>query len=140
MTNEQLHDGNCITMAVPSAAAVTAGMPLLFGRGACPAMGLAGVAVNAYTPPTGTPTGNVGVKFVGVYFLEVIADDSGAVTLAPGDKIYATGGTYHLATGCLYGFTLTAEKDTGAYFGNVLDAVSSGATATVRVRLKVAGA
>lgn len=140
MTNKNLEHGNQITMAVPAAAAVLSGDPLLFGRGTCPAFGLAGVALNSYTPPTGSPTGNVGVDFDGVFLLAVTADDSGGVAMAPGDKVYATGGTYDITTGCLYGFTLTAEKDTGAYFGNILDAVASGATATVRVRLKKSGA
>lgn len=143
MTNKQLQSGNSITMAVPSAAAVASGDALLFGRGTSPAFGLAGVAQNAYTPPTGSPTGNVGVDFDGVFFLSVLGkDDIGGSNLAikPGDKVYATGGTYDVTTGCLYGFTLTGNATGGAYFGNALDAVAAGATTTVRVRLKKSGA
>lgn len=134
--------GNHLTMAVPAAAAVASGDPLVFGRGTSPAFGLAGVADAAYTPPTGTATGNVPVCFEGVFALSVVGkDDIGgsSVAIAPGDPVYASGGTYDVTTGCLYGFTINKNATSGAYFGNSLDAVASGATTTVRVRLKKSG-
>jgi hypothetical protein len=60
------------------------------------------------------------------------------LAIKPGDKVYAVGGTLDATTGCYYGFTLCAE-DTGRYFGNALDGIVSGQTATIRVRLKVTG-
>lgn len=142
MVNKQNQRGVNITMAVPAAAAVLTGDPLVFGRGTSPAFGLAGVADNSYTPPTGTATGNVGVDFEGVFFLSVVGKDGiggSSLAIAPGDKIYADGGTYDVTTGCLYGFTLNGNKTAGAYFGNALDAVVAGATTTIRVRLKNSG-
>jgi hypothetical protein len=134
-------------MAVPAAANAgvgpNAGDPLLFGRGACPAMGMAGVAANSYTPPTGNPTGSIGVFFDGVFFLSDRAADAPTggsnVQINPGDKVYADGGTYDITTGCLYGFTLTTNATTGAYFGNALDMIAAGVTDVIRVRLKQSG-
>lgn len=142
--NQNLANGDWITMAVPAAAAVLSGDPLVFGRGASPAFGLAGVAQTSYTPPTGTPTGNVSVCFTGVHLLAVRGADAPSggsnVAINPGDKVYADGGTYDPVTGCLYGFSLTADATLGCYFGNALDAVAGGATTTIRVRLKKSGA
>ncbi len=142
MINQYLDQANNITMPVPAAAAVVSGQPLVFGRGTSPGFGLAGVAENDYTPPTGIPTGNVGVKFCGAFFLSVVGKDAisgSSLAIAPGDKIYADGGTYDVTTGCLYGFTLNGNKTTGVYFGNALTAVVSGQTTTIPVRLKVSG-
>lgn len=138
--------GNQLTMPVPLAANAgvgpISGDPLVFGRGTSPAFGLAGVAATSYTPPTGTATGSISVDLDGVYALPVVAKSSiggGSLAIAPGDKVYADGGTYDLTTGCLYGFTLNGNGTAGAYFGNALDAVVAGATTTVRVRLKKSG-
>ena len=146
MTNKALQRGARITMAVPIAANAgvgpISGDPLVFGRGTSPAFGLAGVAINSYTPPTGTPTGNIGVDFEGVFFLSVVAKTAiggGNLAFAPGDQVFADGGTYDVTTGCLYGFTLNGNSTSGAYYGNVLDAIVAGQTATVRVRLKENG-
>lgn len=143
MTNQALDQGNRITMAVPAAAAVLSGDPLLFGRGTSPNFGMAGVAATSYTPPTGTPSGNVAVFFDGVFFLSVRGADAASagnnIAINPGDRVYADLGTYDPVTGCLYGFTLTADATLGAYFGNALDAVVAGATTTIRVRLKKNG-
>lgn len=118
------------------------GDPLVFGRGTSPSFGLAGVSETSYTPPTGVATGFCSINFEGVWNLTVVAKSSiggGSLALAPGDKIYADGGTYDITTGCLYGFTLNGNASAGAYFGNTLDAVVAGVTQVVRVRLKQAG-
>ncbi len=142
--NEVNTQGFELTMPVPAAGAASliSGAAVMFGRGVSPGFGLAGVCETSYTPPTGTATGNIAVKYVGVFLLAVLGKASvggASVTLAPGDKVYAEGGTYDATTGCLYGFTLTANVATGIYYGNVLDAVVGGTTTTVRVRLKVSG-
>jgi hypothetical protein len=135
--------GEFLMMAVPTAdnagAGPVTGEPLMFGN--TPA--LACVAQNSYTPPTGVPNPQgVGCQFIGVHFLSVSANNGASppagVAIAPGDRVYATGGTYDATTGCTYGFVLDANSS-GRYFGNSLDALPSGQTGVVRVRLKVAG-
>lgn len=153
MINQANPRGEFLMMAVPvadnSGVGPISGEPLIFGTApgtdtddpnAC----LAGVAQNSYTPPTGIPNPEgVGVQFIGVFFLSVTALDglspATGVAIAPGDRIFADGGTYDATTGCTYGFTLNADFTEGIYFGNALDAVASGQTATIRVRLKVTG-
>jgi hypothetical protein len=128
-----------------------AGDPLMFGNPSNPVAGgvssrmLAGVAQDNYTPPTGVvnPSG-VSVDFDGVWLLSVSAVHSvsapNPTAIAPGDGIYAEdNGTYDATTGCYYGFTLNADSTNGHHFGNALDAVAAGATATIRVRLKKTG-
>lgn len=147
MTNRVLAHGDAITMAVPNVAApndIKSGDPLVFGRGTCPSFGLAGVAATSYNPPSGDPTGNIGVLFDGVFLLSVRGADAPTggnnIAINPGDRVFADGGTYDSATGCLYGFALTADASAGVYFGNALDAVGAGQTKTIRVRLKKSGA
>jgi hypothetical protein len=144
--NQTNINGDYLTIAVPAAANAgvgpISGDALLFGAGTSPGYGLAGVAQTSYTPPTGTPTGSVSVDFTGVWNLSVIAKLSvggSGVAINPGDKVYAEGGTYDSVTGCRYGFSLTANATNGAYFGNALDAIASGLTAVIRVRLKKTG-
>ena len=57
----------------------------------------------------------------------------------PGDRVYAFGGAIDVTTGCLYGFSLNTNSNVGWYYGNSLDAIPAGQTATIRVRLKVGG-
>lgn len=145
MTNTALNRGEFIMMAVPTApnagVGPNSGDPLMFGKSA--SVGLAGVASNSYTPPTGiaNPLG-IGVQFIGVFFLSVAATDGASppsgVAINPGDKIYASGGTLDTTTGCYYGFALNTGTG-GRYFGNALDAIASAQTAVIRVRLKVTG-
>jgi len=144
--NQTNINGDYLTIAAPVAAnsgvGPISGDPLVFGRGTSPSFGLACVAQTSYTPPTGTPTGNISVDLTGVWNLSVVAKASvggGGVAIAIGDKVYAEGGTYDVTTGCLYGFTLTTNATSGVYFGNALDAIASGQTAIIRVRLKKAG-
>src|SRR5271169_2224352 len=136
-------------MAVPVAdnggVGPISGEPLMFGKNTSDITRvLTGVAQNSYTPPTGIPNPEgVGVQLIGVFFLTVVAlnqlSPGTGVAIAPGDPVYADGGTYDATTGCTYGFTLDANEATGHYFGNALDAVASGQTAIIRVRLKVTG-
>ncbi len=145
--NKQSERGVQLTIAAPTAPNAgkgpISGDPLVIGRGASPQFGLACVAESSYTPPTGTPTGNIAVSFEGVYFLQVKAKASfggAGQALNPGDKVYADNdGLVDLTTGVYYGFSLTGNATSGIYFGNVLDAIASGLTVTARVRLKVSG-
>lgn len=133
--------GEFLTLAAPAAdnagQGPIANEPLVYGRGTSPSFGLAVVAQTSYTQPSGlVPTGNISCAFIGVFFLSVNANNG---ALAPGDRVYATGGTYEGVTGCLYGFTLTNTATASVHYGNSLDALGSGLTATIRVRLKVGG-
>lgn len=145
MTNTSLNRGEFMMMAVPTAPnggdGPNSGDPLMFGSAA--SIGLSCVASNSYTPPTGIPNPQgIGCQFIGVFFLSVIALDglspASGVAINPGDKVFADGGTLDATTGCYYGFVL--DGNTAArYFGNALDAIPSGQTAVIRVRLKVTG-
>jgi hypothetical protein len=145
--NKANERGVQLTMPVPSAAngglGPISGDPLMFGHVGCPLTGLAAVAESSYTPPTGVATGSIACSFEGVYFLTVKASSticpSTGVAINPGDKVYFDGWSYDSTTGCLYGGILDANSTSGLYYGNSLDALASGVTATVRVRLKVAG-
>ena len=140
--NDALIRAEFVTMAVPIAAnngvGPITGDPLMFGA----APGLAAVAENSYTPPTGIPTGFIGISLIGASFFSVAATDGASpptgVAIHPGDKIYASGGTLDVTTGCYYGFGLNAGSG-GRYYGNALDAIPAGQTATIRVRRKVTG-
>ena len=133
-TNNIFINGDDLNIAVPTT--VVSGDPLIVGQ-------LAGVSKEAYTTnPTAVPDGKVAVAFRGAAFLSVTA----ATVLSPltgsavkvGDKLYADGGTFDSTTNVTRGFTL--DKNTGGvYFGNALDAITSGQTAVIRVRLKVTG-
>jgi hypothetical protein len=134
-----------ITMPVPIAANGGIGPvtndPLMFG--AATSVGLSGLAQTSYMPPTGIPTGSISVAFIGAEFLSVNANNGASppsgVAINPGDKVYADGGTLDTVTGCLYGFVLDANSSGTRYYGNALDAIPAGQTATIRVRLKVTG-
>ena len=138
-SNENLVRAEDFTIAAPAAANAgkgpISGDPLVYG-------GLAGVAETSYTPPTGVTTGNISLKLIGAFLLSVTAKSglspSVNAAIAVGDKLYADGGTTDATTNCTYGFTIDKNSG-GVYFGNALDAVTSGSTATIRVRLKVAG-
>lgn len=147
-SNEAIDRAEVFTIAAPIAAngglGPIANDPLIIGLAHSPSAALACVAETSYTPPGSlTPTGNISVKLVGAFFLTVAAKSSinpgSGVAINPGDRVYADGGTQDTTTGVLYGFTLNANSSTGWYFGNALDAIPSGQTATIRVRLKVGG-
>ena len=147
--------GAHLTMPVPiadnSGIGPIAGEFLGFGDPSNPVGGganqhmLFGVAGNSYTPPTGVvnPDG-VSVAFEGVWYGTVIAESSKSplvgCAIHPGDPLFADDdGTYDGTTGCYYGFTINCDSANGHLLGNSLDAVTSGATATVRIRLRVGG-
>ncbi len=144
--NDANYRGDSLTLAAPSAAnngvGPISGDPMTLGTGTSPSFGMAGVCETSYTQPSGlVPTGNVAVKFVGVFFLPVLGKDSiggAGHTFAPGDIVYAAGGTYDATTGWTYGLTLCHDTTNGVKFGVTLDPVVSGTTTTVRVKLKQA--
>jgi hypothetical protein len=142
--NEADFRGDMLTIAAPAAAnggvGPNSGDPMMLGTGTSPGFGMAGVCETSYTEPSGlVPTGNVSVKFVGVFFLSVLGKSSiggAGLAFAPGDKVYYAGGTYDPTTGWWYGGTLCGDKVNGAAFGVTLDPIVSGQTTTVRVKLK----
>ena len=102
-----------------------------------------GVAATAQTEPGRTTDNQLTIDTEGVFFLTVVGKDAvGGSNLAfkIGDRVYAdTDGTFDSTTNCYYGFTLTGRSGAGILIGNVLDAISAGATTKVRVRLKETG-
>ena len=144
--NNALARAEFITMPVPIADNAGVGPvtnePLMFGSVTTHA--IACVAQNSYTPPTGIPNPDgIGCAFIGAFLLSVNANDGASppsgVAINPGDPIYADGGTLDATTGCQYGFVLDTKSSGTRYFGNALDAIPAGQTATIRVRLKVTG-
>lgn len=129
-TNNEYSLADSLQFAVPTS--IVSGQPILIGK-------LAGVASESYTPPTGTPTGQVNVQLKGAFFLTVTAatvlSPPTTSAIKPGDIIYADGGTLDTATNVTYNFTLDKASG-GVVFGNSLDALTAGTTAVVRVRLK----
>lgn len=124
-----------INEPVPAAALVNA--PVLVGS-------LAGVVLALQPLPTPlsptTATIDIGRD---AYNLSVLAATTisplAGSAIKPGDKLYADGGTLDATTNVTTGFTID-KNSSGTYFGNALDAVGSGLTATIRVRLKMSGA
>ncbi len=147
MTNKADPRAEFLTTPVPLAAnggiGPISGDPLMFGIANSPSAAMAGVASTSMTPPGSLlPTGNIGVDFIGAFFLSVTAGDGTPGTgkaINPGDRVYAFGGAIDAVTGCLYGFSINTNSQVGWYFGNALDPIASGQTATIRVRLKVGG-
>ena len=145
-SNDADFRGDMLTIAAPAAAnngvGPNANDPMVLGTGTSPSFGMAGVCETSYTQPSGlVPTGNVSVKFVGVFFLAVLGKNSiggSGHAFAPGDIVYASGGTYDPTTGWTYGVTLCNDSTNGVIFGVTLDPVVSGQTTTVRVKLKQA--
>lgn len=134
-SNKALERATLVTLAMPAAAnggvGPNANDPILVGV-------MAGVVTNSYTSPTGVVTGNCAIDFEGAYFLSVVAKSSlspsTGAAIAPGDALYYDGGTKDATTNVTYGGTI--DKNTGGtFFGNSLDALTSGSTGVVRVRL-----
>ena len=146
-SNDADFRGDALTLAAPLAAnngvGPIANDPMVMGTGTSPSFGMAGVCETSYTQPSGlVPTGNVTVKFVGVYFLAVRGYNAptggSGHAFAPGDIVYYSGGTYDATTGWWYGGVLCFDATNGVKFGVVLDAVVATQTTTVRVKLKQA--
>jgi predicted RecA/RadA family phage recombinase len=123
-----------LQFAMPNNAAIVSGAPVLVGTLAC-------VCEESYTPPTGTPTGMVSVGLIGAFFLTVTAATAlsplTGSAVKPGDRIYYDGGTTDSTTNVTYSGTLD-KNSSATLFGTALDALTSGTTGTIRVRLKVA--
>jgi predicted RecA/RadA family phage recombinase len=124
-TNKALERAQAISYPAP--ATVVSGDPVLVGK-------LAGVAKTSYR----SDTTEASIDHEGAYFLSVTAvttiSPAAGSAIKPGDAIYADGGTTDATTNFTTGFTLD-KNSSGVFFGNALDAVTSGATATIRVRL-----
>lgn len=77
----------------------------------------------------------------GAFLLPAVAESAESPVvnsaIAPGDRLYANinTGTYDAVTGFFTGFTID-KNQSGIYYGNALDAVGAGLTATIRIRLK----
>lgn len=141
--NQAMARGERLTLAAPIAdnngIGPISGEPLLLG--AISGHQLALVAETSYTEPGSlVPTGNIACDLIGVFYLTVTAKSALSPgtnkAVAPGDAIFADGGTYDSVSGMTYGFTLDSNSS-AVFFGNSLDAVVAGVTQVVRVRLKV---
>ena len=146
MTNEALARGEEFYIPAGGAIAANGGVginqndPLIWGLAHSPGNALALVAQTAYTPPGSlVPTGQISVKAIGAFFLTVSAKSSinpgSGVAINPGDLVYADGGTLDTVDGLLYGFTLNVNSSTGWKFGRAMDALASGQTGPIRVRI-----
>ena len=142
-TNEYLDRADAFTLAAPLAANSGVGPiandPLIWGLSNSPANCIGLNTETSYTPPGSlVPTGNITVKAIGAFFYPVLGR-IGIVganhAIAPGDMVYASGGTQDATTGILYGFTLTADNVLGWPFGRAMAAVGSGLTVTIPVRI-----
>ena len=110
--NRNLEYGRQIS--VPVASGTLSGDPVAVGQ-------IPGVAV-----VDRNSAGNATVQFDGVYNLSVKGiDGSGNAAVAVGDVLYYTAGDT----------PPVSKKATGVRFGYALDAVTSGATATIRVKV-----
>jgi hypothetical protein len=116
------------------------GEPLIWGLANSPSLSLGVVCETSYTPPGSlVPDGNITIKTVGAFFLTVAAKTSinpgTGKQINPGDPIYADGGTLDTTDGILFGITLNCNSSTGWLFGRAMDALASGTTGTIRVRI-----
>lgn len=112
-TNRRFHSGRVLRLTVASP--TVSGDPVVVGD-----MG-GGVALTDYKADDGKAT----VDFGGVYDLSVKGvNAAGNVAVAEGDSLYyVSGDTPHLS-----------KKTSGVFFGYALEAIDSGATATIMVR------
>jgi len=128
-TNQALRDAHAISYPAP--ATVVSNDPVLVGM-------LAGVAKTSYR----ADTGEASIQHDGAHWFNVTAASAlsplvGAA-LMPGDPIYAVGGVLDPTTNFTTGFTLCADPS-GIFFGNILDTLGAGLTASRRVRLALGG-
>lgn len=133
-TNQSIDGRWRINCPVPSA--VTVGMPVLVGT-------LSGVVLALQPIPAGAGSFTTATIDTGddCYELSVIAQSTqspiSGLALKMGDELFASG-TYDATTNVTY--NLTIDKTRGNVpFGNALDALASGLTATITVRLKSGG-
>ena len=137
-TNKVLERLAVIDLPMPAGVNIASGQPLLYGEIA-PLAGVAVAAQNTSNPVYDSNSGYLGVDFEGVYNLTVVAETLASVSAGaafkPGDKVYASGGTYDPLTGITYGFTLCNDT-TGTFFGRIMQSLGAGLTATVAVILR----
>ncbi len=124
--NKALERAAAFPFPVPST--VLSGDPLLIGK-------LAAVAETDFIATSGMAA----LSLEGAYFLPVTAktslSPSTGSAVKPGDALYVSGGTLDATTNCTTGGTICKDSS-GAFYGNALDAITSGSTATIRVRLQ----
>jgi hypothetical protein len=134
MATNQAIDGRWrINVPVPSS--VTVNMPVLVGT-------LSGVVLSLQPIQTpGSPTSATIDLGADCYNLSVSAASTqspvSGETVLPGDELFASG-TYDAVTNVTYNLTLDKTRG-NVPFGNALDGITSGQTATIRVRLKDGG-
>lgn len=144
MTNKNQERFAQFEVKQPSGVAITSGSLYLLGRNQGSRNHIiAGVAATSQpasgTQPFDTNAGYFTLDCEGVFNLSVIAQTSkspsAGAAIAPGDEIFADGGTYDVVSGITYGNTLDADAN-GTFVGIALDAIAAGQTATIRVILK----
>jgi len=119
MATNKRQDGKDFRLTV--GAAIVSGNPVVVGNG------LAGVALTDYDTVDGKAT----IEVEGVYDLSVQAvNDTGNSAVAVGDRLYYAGSTT----------PWLSKKKAGKFFGIALEAVTTGATATIEVLLVPLGA
>ena len=127
-----------IQLPMPTGVNISSGQPLLYGETAA-LPGVAVAAQNTANPNYDSNSGYLGVDFEGVYNLTVFAGTLGSVSAGakfnPGDKVFASGGTYDPVTGITYGFTLCQDPN-GTFFGRIMQSLAAGVTASVNVILR----
>lgn len=139
--NKALERGTPLQFACPStvtsgAACVLRGTLATASEGGRPT-GMPMVANEDYQSATGRASFDLG----GAFLLAALAESAESPVvnsaIAPGDRLYANvnTGTFDATTGFFTGFTID-KNQSGIYFGNALDAVAAGLTATIRVRLR----
>lgn len=112
MAKNKIQDGDVLRVTVGSG--VKSGDPVSIGNA------LRGVALTDYS----SADGKAEVAVNGVYDLSVQAvDDSGNSAVAVGDRLYYGGSAS----------PYLSKKKSGKFFGNALEAITSGSTATINV-------
>src|SRR5689334_19556073 len=115
--NRAFPEGRRLYVAVAST--VKSGDPVLINE-------MGGVALTDYDSAGGGAT----IDFSGVYKLSVKGvNDGGNVAVAVGDALYFVSGDT----------PVLSKKSSGVFFGYALEVVNSGATTTIKVRVRGAG-
>jgi hypothetical protein len=127
-----------LDLLMPTGVNIASGQPLLYGESAALPM-VATAAQNTSNPNYDSNSGYLACDCEGAYNLTVLAETLGSTSAGaafkPGDKVYASGGTYDPVSGITYGFTLCNDT-TGTFFGRILQSLAAGTSATVGVLLR----
>ncbi len=114
MAKNKVQDGKVLRLTVAST--VVSGDPISVGNG------IRGVALTDYSATDGKAT----IDTEGVFDLSVQAvDDAGNSAVALGDRLFYTAGDT----------PVLSKKKSGKFFGIALEAVTSGETATINVKV-----